>query len=337
MLAVLALCLPLLSPARQAAAQIGFAVAEVPDPPGPALRIGLWYPTEAMAAPTRLGPYTQRVAPGAPPRGRDLPLVLISHGAGGSFAGHHGLGAALAEAGFVVAAPNHAGDTTGDTVRAGTLAGLRDRPRQLLRVLDWMLREWPEAARLDGGRVGAFGYSAGGFTVLAAAGGEPDLRRLAVHCALQPADPSCRLGRPKAAPVAAPGAAADAAPDAPWPRDDRIRAIVVAAPALGHAFAPRGLAGLRQAVQLWRPEADELLAHPWHAEMVRRLLPAPPELHEVPVAGHYAFLEPCPAGMAAAVPEICLDAPGFDRPGFHAAFNRAVAAFLAARLAPAGR
>lgn len=195
--------------------------------------------------------------------------------------------------------------------------------RHLGRVVDFLLRDWPESGRIDPGRIGAFGYSAGGFTVLVAAGGEPDLRRLGPHCTLQPADPVCRLARPS-------GQAEAIA----WPHDARLRAVVVAAPAMGFAFAPRGLAGVTVPVQLWRPEADEILAHPWNAEMVRRLLPAPPETHVVPRAGHYVFIAPCGEILTPIVPEICIDAEGFDRPAFHAAMERDVVAFLTARLAP---
>ncbi|MDO9710064.1 alpha/beta hydrolase [Paracraurococcus lichenis] len=81
-------------------------------------------------------------------------------------------------------------------------------------------------------------------------------------------------------------------------------------------------------MQLWRGAADEVLPHPWHAEQIRRFLPAAPEMHVVPRAGHYAFLAPCPEGMAAAVPEICLDPPGFDRVAFHRALNRDVVGFF---------
>lgn len=119
-----------------------------------------------------------------------------------------------------------------------------------------------------------------------------------------------------------------------WPNDARIRAVVAAAPALGFSFVPRGLAGVTAPVQIWRPEADEILMHPWNAELVRRLLPGGAEMHVVPRAGHYAILAPCPEPMTLAVPEICIDPEGFDRAAFHATMERAVVEFFTARLAP---
>ena len=44
-------------------------------------------------------------------------------------------------------------------------------------------------------RIGAFGFSAGGFTVLAAAGGEPDLTKVPGHCQAHPAFFECVLVR----------------------------------------------------------------------------------------------------------------------------------------------
>ncbi len=64
-------------------------------------------------------------------------------------------------------------------------------------------------------------------------------------------------------------------------------------------------------------------------------MPEPPDVsrerrlrHVVP-AGHFAFLAPCSAELAAAVPRICTDVPaGFDRAAFHRAFNAAVAQYF---------
>ena len=62
------------------------------------------------------------------------------------------------------------------------------------RVIDALLSdpEWsPRIARDSrGARVGAVGHSAGGYTVIALAGGMPELSRLAAHCNIKvPATP----------------------------------------------------------------------------------------------------------------------------------------------------
>src|ERR1700733_2298807 len=83
---------------------VGFEQVMVPDPDGPPLEVGIWYPSDAPASSQRLGLYQQTVATGGAVAGRGLPLVVVSHGTGGSFEGHYDTALALAEAGFVVAA-----------------------------------------------------------------------------------------------------------------------------------------------------------------------------------------------------------------------------------------
>jgi len=78
-----------------------------------------------------------------------------------------------------VAAASHAGDTFDDQSR---VLQLWRRPAQLHQLVDYMLNEWPSHAQLDAARVGAFGFSNGGFTVLVAAGGTPDLSKIAPYC-----------------------------------------------------------------------------------------------------------------------------------------------------------
>ena len=187
-----------------------------------------------------------------------------------------------------------------------------------------MLQAWPEHAYVDPQRIGAFGFSAGGFTVLAAAGGEPDFSKTVAHCQAHPDFFDCKL-------VA--GSGVRPAPQ-PVVHDPRLRALVVAAPALGYTFGREGLAKVRQPVQLWRAEDDQILPHPYYAEAVRLALPEPPETHVVARAGHFDFLAPCPPGLALRIPQICTSAPGFDRQAFHADFNREVVAFFQRTLAP---
>lgn len=232
---------------------------------------------------------------------------------------------ALAEKGFVVAALKHPGDNWRDLSRQGRIW---ERPGQFVRVLNYLLDDWPGRTSLDPDRVGAFGFSAGGFTVLAAAGGEPRLALTGPHCQAHPDYFDCRL-------IARTAAGSSAPANLSWPHAPQIKALVVAAPALGFTFQNDGLAGVRQPVQLWRAENDQLLPDPDYAEAVRRALPNAPEFHVVANAGHFDFLATCPAALAQRVPEICESAPGFDRAAFHADFNREVVGFFRRALGPA--
>ncbi len=310
-------------------AGVGFQHFTIPDPGGGApLEVGVWYPTDAPGHPQPIELDTQTVAADAPVRGHDLPLIVMSHGHGGSFAGHHDTAEALAEAGFVAAAVTHNGDSWQDASR---VAHLEDRPRQLEALADYMLSRWADHGRLQPDRIGAFGFSAGGFTVLALAGGEPDLSRFATHCRAYPDFADCRIiGHAKV----------DISTPRVWAHDPRVKAVVSASPAVGFAFGRAGLSKLTAKVQLWRGEDDPVLPNPYYAEAVRQDLPTPPEMHVVPHVGHYDFITPCPASMAERLPEICAHEPGFDELAFHQGFNREVVRFFRASLGggqPAGR
>jgi predicted dienelactone hydrolase len=191
-------------------------------------------------------------------------------------------------------------------------------------VIEYVVDHWNPGA-VSPGRIGAFGYSAGGFTVLSAAGGTPDLSRIAAHCAAYPAFFECRL-------IA--GAAAGRTLPVLTRAPHALRALVVAAPGLGYTFGPGSMAALTMPVQLWQAEEDAILPMQHYLEPVRVALPRPAEFHSVAGAGHFDFMTPCSEGMARAVPAICVSAPGFDRIAFHARFNAEVIRFMTDALRP---
>ena len=316
-LLVIAASLALFVFAGEAAAQgmsVGFQRLSIADGVGPPIEIGVWYPSKGTASPYPLELFTQTVATGGAVAGGSLPLVVISHGNGGSLGGHYDTALALARAGFVVAALEHTGDNYHDESRATDMA---NRPRQLRVLVDYMLNVWPSHSVIDPQRIGAFGFSSGGFTVLVAAGGEPDLSLVAPHCAEHPKFFDCGL-------VAAHPLPATAIAAIHWVHDPRLKAVVVAAPALGYAFAPTGLKKVTAKIDLWRAEDDHILPHPYYAEAVRTILPTPPTYHVVPHADHFDFLAPCSDALAKAVPVICQSESGFSRAAFHADFDEQV-------------
>lgn len=302
--------------AAHAEAAVGFQHFTIPDPQGKPIEVGVWYPTDATPRPERLELDSQTVAVDAPVKGDHLPLVVMSHGHGGSYAGHVDTALALAEAGYVAAALTHPGDNWAD-MSLGTR--IWERPRQLKVLTDYMLSGWRNHGQVDADRIGAFGFSAGGFTVLVEAGGAPDLRKVKDHCLQHPEFETCEIVRSQPLPF-------DIKVD--WTHDPRIKAVVSAAPAIGFTFDRKGLKKLRAPVQLWRAENDQVLPSPYYAEPVRDALPTAPEFHVVPNAGHYDFIQACSDAMAKAVPMICHSAPGFDRAAFHAEFNRKIVAFF---------
>jgi predicted dienelactone hydrolase len=302
------------------AANAGFMVLKEPRPDGlPPVEVGIWYPTDAKPAFMALGSWGHTVAAGAPVVGEHLPLIVMSHGNGGFFGGHADTAQALAEAGFVVAALTHPGDNYKDQSRATAMA---DRPAALSALIGWILDASPLKAKLDPARVGAFGFSSGGFTVLAAAGGEADIGKVPAHCKAHPQNYACKLTADHPIP-------ADVL-TAKWVHDARIKAVVSAAPALGFAFGPDGLKGLTAPLQLWKASDDEVLPGDDYAEFVHRNLHRAHDYHVVAGAKHFDFLTPCISTKGLEV--LCASAPGFDRVAFHKVFNADVTRFFTDQL-----
>ncbi|MBV9552713.1 MAG: dienelactone hydrolase family protein [Alphaproteobacteria bacterium] len=307
----------------------GFQYGSAPDGDGKPLELAIWYPSEGAVSTQAFGLFTQDVAFYGPVAGKQLPLIVISHGTGGSAASHYDTALALAEAGFVVVAPTHAGDNYKDQSTAFTPHNFTDRPRQVSRVIDFMLKSWGGHANIDPGRIGMLGHSAGGTTALIDLGGEPDLARAVKFCR----DQAEFWGCIQAKQAAGAGAAWSGMKTPRWPHDDRVKAAAIAAPALGFAFTKEGLAAVTAPLQLWRAENDEVAPNQWFADPIKDALPKPPDDQFVPKAGHFDFLAPCNDALAKLAPDICRSAEGFDRAAFHQEFNKALAEFFKAKLA----
>ena len=301
---------------------VGFQVARATGTDGQPFPVGVWYPTQARPRPTTLlGPLLMDVAANGPISGRDLPLVVISHGNGGGVGSHADLALALAAAGYVVAAPMHPGDNYADQSVVGSVSWLSGRNRQFLATVDYMLNDWQGHDRIDPERVGAFGFSAGGFTVLTAVGAQPDLRIVARHCTESP-EFACDLLRHAKSPLlnsVTPGL------EAAFVHDARIKAAVVAAPGLGFSMGPNAFGDVSVPIQLWSADQDTNVPYATNTRPVREALGPRAEFHSVPGAGHFSFLAPC--GLLRP-PGICADPGQFDRKAFHASMNDSVVAFF---------
>ena len=302
---------------------IGFQQVSVPDSTSNPLEVAIWYPTAAPTAPHTLETFSQTVALDGEILGRGLPLVLISHGTGGSLSSHYDTALALAEAGFVVAALTHTGDNYRDQSYVGNRLDLTDRPRQVRRVLDYMLLAWSGRGCIDRSKIGIYGFSLGGFTALVVIGGTPDLAEIPRFCATHSDAPECQFIRQSHGDQLAPAPPASSN----WTHDPRVHAAVIAAPAVALAFGSNGLRGVRVPVQLWRASNDQQAPDAWNSQLVREGLPVTPEEHVVANAGHMVF-RLCSETLRQSVGWMCQDAPGFDRVAFHREFNRAVVTFF---------
>jgi predicted dienelactone hydrolase len=232
-----------------------------------------------------------------------FPLVVISHGNGGSGTLYRTAARHLARNGFVVALPDHAGNTRGDNDLARTIANLENRPRHIRLVIEWAYGASPFAPFLKPDAVAIVGHSLGGYTALAVAGGIPT--------AFAHETPD---GQPRRVEVM---------PDA------RVKALVLLAPATAWFKAEGALNGVRLPILMLTAEKDESTPA-FHGEIVERGLPDAALLDHriVANAGHFAFLDLFPKAMTNASFPPSQDPEGFDRERFHEGMNAQILKFL---------
>ncbi|MCF1469011.1 dienelactone hydrolase [Agrobacterium vitis] len=289
------------------------------DAQGPLLKAVEWSPCAKPDGEIKAGPFILPGVRDCPVEGENRPLIVVSHGFGGTNLSHHDTAEALADAGFVVVAINHPDDTAANKQRQHNLKALISRPVDVKRVIDFMLGSSPDAARIDPQSIGFFGFSRGGYTGLVLAGANPDFRSLSSLCQDQTAA-SCDDAHQNSLPKEA------------LHHDQRIKAFVIADPLSSIFSAPSSVQNVTAPIQMWGSQYGGDGVSPENLLTVARNLPDKPDFHVVPNSEHFAFLTVCPAELTKSLPELCNDRPGFDRTAFHQALNSQVVTFFKAHL-----
>ncbi|MFT4067139.1 alpha/beta hydrolase family protein [Paraburkholderia sp.] len=321
-----------------------------------ALITRIWYPADAAQreTPHDLG------APGHPifighPAADDAPLsgaharyplLLLSHGTGGSADSLDWLAASLAAQGYIVAGVNHPGNTALEPLTRDGFMLWWERATDVSEVLDGVLADPRLGPHVDTARIGALGFSLGGYTVLELAGARTNLAAFERFCTSPAADAICTP--PEAAHLASePGAPkltldtlspetkASRARSGDSYRDPRIKAAFAIAPALGEAFDKASFADVTIPVALLAGAADVTAPVGTNIHRIGDLMPQA-TVTIVPGASHYTFLDVCEPQVVEHLAMICKDGPGVDRAAVHAQTAARVRGFFAATL-PAGR
>ena len=290
-----------------------------------AMEVLVWSPCKSTPSEMRMGPYVVHASKDCAVAGRSLPLVVISHGQGGTRLGHHDTATALADAGFVVASFNHPGDSFGDDHSTNKIGIFGSRPAHVSRVISHMIDQWTGRGALDSHAVGVFGFSRGGYTALALAG--------AVPSATASASRFCGFWQSFVTPICRQldgiNNAFKAQPD------PRVRAIV-AADAL-NLFDASSFREVKVPVQLWASELGGAGVELAHTQQIRQWLPHAPEVSVAKGAGHFSFLAPCTEEFRKEARAICEDPRGFDRTQWHATMNKTVSGYFMKMLRSAAK
>jgi predicted dienelactone hydrolase len=310
------------------------------------LRTAVWYPTDAATVTETIfgGPEETRlfvpwvVAPDAAVSRRKFryPLVVMSHGTGGSALMMMWLGSSLAAQGYVVAAVNHHGNTASE--KAMDPRGFLlywERARDLSLVIDRLLSDPKFGTRIDPKRIGAAGFSLGGFTVIEAAGGRFSQEAFDAFCRSAERDFTCEpqnefpdaASRFAALRESDPVTRESLTHSGDSFRDPRVRAAFVIAPALGSGFTKAGLRGITVPIEIVVGAADSIAPVKSNAKRYATLIPRA-RITVLPAnVGHYTFLHECTPRGKQALP-LCRDGEGVDRAAVHRQVARQAADFF---------
>ncbi|HZZ11358.1 MAG TPA: alpha/beta hydrolase [Paraburkholderia sp.] len=315
-----------------------------------ALVTRVWYPVDQTIAeaPHEIG------APGHPeflghPRASNAPLsiaqttyplLVLSHGTGGSADSLDWLGSALAAAGYIVAGVNHPGNNaTEPTTRDGFMLWW-ERATDASEVIDGVLADPVLGPHVNRERIGAVGFSLGGYTVLELAGARTNLHAFESFCTSPAADAICHPPEMARLPAGTPAAtlgslspetkASRSRAGASY-RDARVKAVFAIAPALGEAFDSTSFADVDIPVSLLAGSDDETAPVNTNIRRIAALLPKA-DVAILPGAAHYTFLDTCLPERVARLATICSDNPGVDRDAVHAQATGLARDFFAATL-----
>jgi predicted dienelactone hydrolase len=313
----------------------------------PAIRILVWYPAAAseVESPVDVGPDERpvflagAVAKDAAFADRQRhPVVLLSHGFGGTGRQMTWLGAALARAGYVAVAVDHPGTNGIDGISAEGAYAPWERAGDLAAALDLVLGDPMIAPHLDGGRVGAGGFSMGGFAAALLAGGRADFGNFNAFCASPKRAAICEKQVEFPADYAQLAGTLDTPALAEirdresgnW-RDPRIKAALLIAPALGPALNAASLQRIGIPVEVIYGTADPVAPAASNALLIGRSIPGA-GLIPLQGVGHYDFLSECSEGARQARVVYCADGLGTTRRETHARSSSAAIAFFDATL-----
>lgn len=254
------------------------------------------------------------------------PLIIVSHGTGGSAAQMSWLSEQLVDAGFLVAGVNHHGNTaTEDRQWPAGFVQPWERSRDISVLIDRLLEHPEIGRRIDQQRIGAAGFSLGGYSVLGLVGVQfPSFETWLERCRKRPESHACRL--PPEADFTFeeiesmqrtnPSFQAGMRRSRDSFQDNRVSAVYAIAPALISLLEENDITAGDQAIRVVLAGKDQQIELSETMEVVEKLIPNA-SLWVIERASHYAFLAPCTLKGKLFARGLCEDQAGVNRQDIH--------------------
>ena len=262
---------------------------------------------------------------------RRLPLIMLSHGTGGGRLTMEWLAQGLAQNGFMVAAVDHWGNTYDNKIPLEFLKPW-ERPLDISFVLTALLANKNIEPAIDPKRIGATGFSFGGYTVIALAGATIDYDTLLAYYQANRReldvpelpgvskyidDPALRDGVKRVPPL----------------KDNRIKAFFAISPALGVGFTNRKqFATIEAPLYIVGSQSDSMSPVEINAKRFHELT-AGSDYYEFPGrTGHYVMLNEAIDEVKKSDPTYFTDDPSVNRHQVHAKVVDLTVQFFANKL-----
>jgi predicted dienelactone hydrolase len=256
----------------------------------------LLYPCIDKSQNTKVGPYSINACPGGKMANGKFPLVIISHGSGGSHLLYRGLAQHLAHNGYIIAMPEHYGNNKNDNSIEGLNRNLTLRTRHIRHVIDTLLTAPEFMEYINSRQIYMVGHSMGGCTALAISGAVPWSReRKQIEVS----------------------------------NDERIKALVLFAPAAAWFQHPDSFNHVSLPILVFSADHDSVTPY-WQADLIKQNVKNPTlvTVETVKNAGHLSFIAPFPENMRNKDFPPSQDPDGFVREAFHETLKEEVTNFF---------
>nr|WP_281270954.1 hypothetical protein [Mucilaginibacter oryzae] len=253
----------------------------------------LWYPTAdtLKAADKHFSPFLRQstVQNGKLPTGK-LPLILLSHGTGGGRLTLEWLAQAIANSGCMVAAVDHYGNTYDHKIPLEFVKPW-ERPLDISFAITSLLNMPDIGPLIDQRKIGAAGFSFGGYTIIALAGAQLDFDQARNYYKT--------IGRKELEIPEFPGlvkllddsSLIAGSRHVPPLKDKRIKAFFSISPALGFGFIRKQqVADVTGPLYIVGSQSDSIAPVKTNARHYHRLIPKSTYMELPGKVGHYVML-----------------------------------------------
>lgn len=296
------------------------------------IRTEIWYPTTDTTKQNITIEYPFKL----PPTSKDaeivsdkFPLIMISHGTGGNRISQMWLACELAGNGYVVASVNHFGNTHDNKIPINFVK-VWDRPLDISFVIDKLLTNPQWKLAIDSTQIGMAGFSLGGYTSIALAGGVLDYKQLKKFSLTKEGENEFDL--PELGDVSkfiTPKIIELGSKENKYLKDNRISAFVAMAPAIGQGFNDkRQFDNVDKPVLIIGAQNDERTPVKTNAKHYKSLISKSKYIELEGQVGHYIFMNEAKNGLKKNAPLVFKDDGAIDRKEIHEEVSKTIIEFF---------